>query len=30
MWAMKQPEFNQLSPKEQTNIKMDIYGRYEW
>jgi len=29
MWAMKQPEFNQLSPKEQTNIKMDIYGRYE-
>ena len=29
MWAMKQPEFNQLSPKEQNNIKMDIYGRYE-
>ena len=26
MWATKQPEFNQLSPKEQNNIKMDIYG----
>lgn len=25
-WAMTQPEFNQLSPKEQNNIKMDIYG----
>lgn len=28
-WATEQPEFNQLSPKEQNNIKMDIYGRYE-
>ena len=26
-WASNQPEFNQLSPKEQNNIKMDIYGR---
>ena len=29
MWAIEQPEYNQLSPKEQNNIKMDIYGRYE-
>ena len=28
-WASEQPEFNQLSPKEQNNIQMDIYGRYE-
>lgn len=27
MWATEQPEYNQLSPKEQNNIKMDIYGR---
>jgi hypothetical protein len=27
VWATNQPEFNQLSPKEQNNIKMDIYGR---
>lgn len=27
MWATEQPEFKQLSPKEQNNIKTDIYGR---
>jgi hypothetical protein len=27
VWATNQPEFNQLSPKEQNNIKMEIYGR---
>ena len=26
-WAKGQPEFTYLSPKEQNNIKMDIYGR---
>lgn len=28
MWAMQQPEFNQLSPKEQNLVKLEIYGRY--